>query len=359
MNKEMIGRSALSRRSFLSGVLVAGGAGAATFVLAGCAPTDKPDNGGGGGDKMKTIDGRYMTAFGLNLSFVEVLVAKEQGFFDDQKLNLDIKGGSGTATAIQAVLGNSVDVSRTAAINAIIARANEDAPLISIGTVRQQSQFDVCSLADKPIKSPKEMAGKTVGVVSAGGSTENLLNMMLLNAGVELDSVKRPITGVGTAAYELAKKGEIDAWISVDTDRQTINDELGPVYYFNTDEFAKVPSDTYNVSQQMIESKSDMPVRFLAGVIQAMQFASDKKNWPQVVKDLQVYAPDTDTEQSMKSMPILIEGWKAPDGKFLLLDDAAWKSGQQLMVKAGIVKKAAPLDELIYHKYLDEARKRV
>lgn len=356
---EKFGQTALSRRSLLGGMITIGGLGA-TLVLSGCAPDSKPgggDNGGGSTDKV--LDGRYMTALGLNLSFVETMVAKERGFFDKFNVKMDIRGGSGTSTAIQAVLSDSVDISRTNAINAIIARANENAPLVSIGTVRQRSQFDVVSLASKPIKNPKELAGKTVGVVSAGGSTENLLDMMLLGAGVDPASVKRPITGVGTAAYELAKKGAVDAWISVDTDRKTINDELGEVSYFNSDKYVKLPSDTYNVSQKMIDSGSDMPTRFLAGVLTAMEYMTDEANWPQVIKDLQVYAPDVNTELSMKSMPLLVEGYKGDTGKFLELNDDTWKSGQDLMVKAGLVKQAVPLDALVYHGYLDEARKMI
>lgn len=352
----------ISRRSLLGGgaamaTLIATGAGA-TLLLSGCSAEPEkaktPATPGG----LKPVSGRYMTALGINLSFVEVIVAKERGFFKDLELDLDIKGGQGTAPAIQAVLGNSVDLSRTAAINAIIAAANEGAPLVSIGTVRQKSQFDVCSLASSPIKNPGELKGKTVGVVSAGGSTENLLDIMLIGAGVDRASVKRPITGVGTAAYELAKNGQIDAWISVDTDRRTINDELGKLYYFNSDDFAKIPSDTYNVSQATIDSGSDMPARFLAGVLKAMEYASDKANWPQVVKDLQVYTPDTDTKSSLASMPILVEGWtSAGMDKLLQLDEKAWKGGQDLLVEAGVVKKAISMDKLIYPKYLDDARK--
>lgn len=352
----------VSRRSFLSGgagiaTLFATGAGA-TLLLSGCAPQSSPAPAASQPGGLSPVTGSYMTAFGLNLSFVEVLVAQERGYFKDLGLSLDIKGGQGTAPAIQAVLGGSVTISRTAAINAIVAAANEDAPLRTIGTVRQKSQFDVCSLAGKPIKNPSELQGKTVGVVSAGGSTENLLNIMLLGADVPLDSVKRPITGVGTAAYELAKNGQIDAWISVDTDRRQINDELGALYYFNSDDFAKIPSDTYNVSQATIDSGSEMPTRFLAGVLQAMTFAADKSNWPQVVKDLQVYSPDTPTDSSLASMPILVDGWtSAGMDKLLQLDEAAWKTGQDLLVKGGIVKKAASMEKLIYTKYLEDARK--
>ncbi len=349
-------QTALSRRAFLGGTLIATGTGAA-FILSGCA-APAPQNPGT--SKPETLSGTYMTAFGISLSFVEVLVAKEQGFFDEQGLNLDIKGGTGTASAIQGVLSNAVDLSRTAGVNAIIACANEGAPLLSIATVRQRSQFDLVSLADKPIKSPAELAGKTVGVVSAGGSTENLLDMMLVGAGVDRASVSRPITGVGTAAYELARKGEVDAWISVDTDRQLINDELGAVYYFNSDDYAKVPSDTYNLSSKLLDSDSDMPTRFLAGVLQAMEFASKPDNYEQVVKDLQVYTPDADTEQSLAAMPLLVEGWTAGGkNEFLALDDDAWLSGQDLMKKTGLIDQTVGIDKLITHEYLDAARKLV
>lgn len=349
----------VTRRSFLTttagvATLLATGTGA-TLLVSGCAGASQT---GGKPDANGTVSGKYMTALGINLSFVEVVVAKERGFFSQLGLELDIKGGQGTAPAIQAVLGNSVDVSRTNAINAIVATANEGAPLLSIANVFQKSQFDLCSLADKPIKNPSELANKTVGIVSAGGATENLLDVMLIGAGVDRKSVKRPITGVGTAAYQLAKNGQIDAWISVDTDRRTINDELGKVYYFNTSQFAKIPGDTYNVSQRLIDSGSDMPTKFLAGVLKAMAYATDQANWGQVVKDLQVYTPQTDTKASLASMPVLVEDWNSsgPD-KRLQLDEGLWKSGQDALVQAGVVKKAVGLEKLLYQKYLSDARK--
>jgi NitT/TauT family transport system substrate-binding protein len=356
MKLEKYSKSQLSRRAFLGGTLIATGAGAA-FVLAGCAPQqqgEKPTNSGA--PSLTPVNGVYMTALGINLSFVEVLVAKERGYFDEFGLNLDIKGGTGTASAIQAVLSNSVDFSRTAGVNAIIAAANEDAPLVAIATVRQRSQFDLVSLAEKPIKHPRDLAGKTVGVVSAGGSTENLLDMMLLSAGVDGSTVSRPITGVGTAAYELARAGQVDAWISVDTDRMIINDQMGPVHYFNSDEYAKVPSDTYNISAELLKSDSDKPARFLAGVYKAMEFASKPANHGQVVDDLLKYTPDTDRKRSLATLPALVDGWTASGTrKFLELDDAGWLSGQDLMLEAGLITKTVGIEKLVTHKYLDAA----
>ncbi len=355
----------ISRRSLLTGgagiaTLIATGTGA-TLLLSGCAPqaptTSSPGKTPGA---LKPETASYMTSFGFIASFGEVMMAAQEGFFKDFDLDLTIKGGQGTATAIQAVLGNSVEIARTNGINAIVAVANEGTPLLTIAEVFQQSQFDLCSLADKPINSPADLKGKTVGIVSAGGATENLLNLMLVSANVDRASVKRPITGVGTAAYQLAKDGKIDAWISVDADRKTINDKLGKINFFPTSDYAKVPGDTYNISQQLIDSGSDVPTRFLAGVLKAMKWGSDQANWPKAVKDILFYNPSANAEDTLAGMPVIVDDWTAGGkNQFLQLNESLWTGGQDLLAQAGLIKKAASLDKLIYSKYLDDARKMV
>ncbi|MET7707761.1 ABC transporter substrate-binding protein [Micromonospora sp. NPDC005413] len=345
----------VSRRSFLRAGTTAGlllpSAGGMTLLLTGCGGDDNKVNADG------SISGSYMTASGMTLSFVETMVAKERGFFAEYGVNLDIKGGQGTATAIQAVLGGSADLTRANGINAIIAVANEQAPFISIASVRQKSQFEVVSLPNSPIRNPAELAGRTCGIVSTGGATENLLDVMLINAGVNPKSVKRPVTGVGTAAYELARKGDVNAWVCVNTDRATIQKEIGEVVFFNTDDFAPMPSDSYNTSSKMVESGSDMPVKFLAGVLKAIDYASKEENWDQVVNDLRKYNPEADPAQARAELPLLVESWLAagPD-KALQMNDQTWLNGQESLIKAKLVKSAAPIEKLINPDYLERAR---
>ena len=351
-NLDALSKAALSRRSLLRFGTLLPAAGGLTMLLAGCSDDNATPSSDGG----KT-NGTYMTASGMTLSFVETMVAKERGFFDQVGLNLTIKGGQGTSTALQAVLGGSAHVTRANAINAIIAVANEQAPLVTIATVRQKSQFEIVSMPDKAIRAPGDLKGKTCGIVSAGGATENLLDIMLISAGIDPKSVKRPVTGTGTAAYEMARNGAVDAWVCVDTDRATIEREIGKVYYFSVDEFATMPSDSYNTTQQMIESGSDMPARFLAGVLKAMEYASKEENWPQVVEDLRKYNPEVNADQAIKEMPLLVQTWQASGSdKLLELDREVWTKGQEGLVKAGLVKTPAPLDKLIYPAYLEKAR---
>jgi NitT/TauT family transport system substrate-binding protein len=267
--------------------------------------------------------------------------------------------GQGTATALQGLLARSAEITRASPINTMIASANEDAPIRSIGTVRQKSQFELVSLASAPIKTPEELEGKVCGIVSAGGATENLLDLMLLKAGVEPTSVQRPITGVGGAAYELARDGQIDAWISVDRDRAQIErEDPDALFYFTTDEYATVPSDSYAVSQATIDSGTDMPARFLAGVMAAIRFAADEANWDQVIKDLQKYNNELDRDEALLEMPLLVESWMAAgEDKILSLDEETWKEGMAGLAKAGLAEQSVGLDKLIYTGYYEQALK--
>ncbi len=350
----------LNRRNFLraTGIIIPSVIGLG--ALAACGSDDNgSSSGGGSGSGSGSASGRYMTALGFTMSFVETLVAKERGFFDDFGVRMDIQGGQGTATTLQALLGRSSDITRANPINTIIAAANEEAPIRSIGTIRQKSQFDVVSLASKPIESPEDLEGKVCGVVSAGGAADNLLDLMLIKAGVDPSSVERPITGVGGAAYELARNGQIDAWVSVDTDRAAIErSDPDALAYFNTGEYAIVPSDSYAVTQATIDSGTDMPARFLAGVMAAIEYAADEANWDQVVTDLQKYNNEIDRELALQELPLMVESWEARGkDKILSLDEDTWTEGMKGLEAAGLAERTVELDKLIYTGYYEQALK--
>ncbi|MFA9432044.1 ABC transporter substrate-binding protein [Egicoccus sp. AB-alg2] len=363
------GPANISRRSFLRGSaatmmvpLVGGGLGA---LLSACSDGQaQPAANGTEGEAANgsdTLSGRYMTALGFSLSFIETVIAKEQGFFDEQGLFLEILGGQGTATALQSVLGGTTQLSRANAINGIIAIANEQAPIINIGTVRQRGQFELVSLPDSPINSPDDLSeGLTIGIVSAAGATENLLDLILSNQGIDLGSIQRPVTGVGPAGYELARDGSVDAWISVNTDRQTLEDDGNDLVSFNIYDHVDLPSDTYCCALELVENDDDRPARFLAGVLQAMDWATDESNWEQAVEHLRVYNNEIDTEAALVEFPLMVEDWNAngEDGRLALVEQK-WSGGQEALTSVGLVNETVELDKLIYPDYLEQARERI
>lgn len=362
----------LSRRTFLGGAARAGillplATGGIAAVLSACADEtgSNPDstNAAPTGGERSLVGARYMTAFGFDPGFMETMIAQQQGFFEEEGVYVEVLGGSGTATALQGVLGGSTHFSRANAINTMVAIANENAPIVNIATVRQRGQFELASLAESPINSPDEIRpGMKIGIVSPGGSTENLIDILLIQRGIELTQVSKPIVGTGPAGFEIARKGEVDAWVVVDTDRLAIQREAGEdaLVHFSLYDHVTLPSDSFNASLELVQSEDDRAVRFLAGVLRAIEWASDEANWEAAVEAVAFYNPDTDRESVLAQMPLIVDDWLAsgPEGVLELQQDV-WEEGQANLEAAGILEQTVELDKLIYPEFLKEAKRRI
>src|SRR5271156_4420537 len=125
----------------------------------------------------------YLTPFGYLMGFTETMYAETGGFFAKHDLDVDIRGGRGSAMAVQQIAAGNVLISRTGGTDMIKAVA-KDPNIVAFAEVFQRDIFFVISAADKPLTEPRQFAGKTIGVVSVGGATENILNMMLAKEGI-------------------------------------------------------------------------------------------------------------------------------------------------------------------------------
>lgn len=350
MNTESLDRRAFLSRAGAAALLVPTVGGLS--LLTGCAGDPRTRGGIGEGKSLK-----ISTALGFADSFLETYVASVQGFWAKRGLDVTIQGGQGTASALQSVLGGSAGLSRIGAITAIVAAADRGAEVVGIGTVYQRSQFTLASLAERPISDPAQLAGKRVGVVSSAGTTENLLDVMLAKAGVDRESVKRPVTGIGPAAYQLAKDGKIDAWIMLDTDVANLRRKGSKIEAINTDDVGRVPSDTYTVRRADLAGNADKLAAFLGGILEALEFAADEKNFDKVVAAVHRYNKDITPEKLKIRLPLEIERWQAagPD-KLLQIDPAAWNAGITNLNKAGLIKNRPTVEKLTDTKPLQKAK---
>ena len=124
----------------------------------------------------------YLTPFGYLMGFAETMYAQTGGFFAKHGLDVDIQGGRGSAMAVQQISAGNVLISRTGGTDMIKAAA-KDPNIVAFAEIYQRDLFYVISSEQKPLTEPKQFAGKTIGIVSKGGATENILNMMLAKGG--------------------------------------------------------------------------------------------------------------------------------------------------------------------------------
>lgn len=184
------------RRTFL------GGSAAATALL--CA---------GGTATAQDTSFRFITPFSFSLSFAAVLYADAAGYYVDEGLTMQLQAAKGAAMAAQMVLADQMDVGRTGGTNFIVSRVDNAAPLVSIATIAQLSPFFIISSDESPVTGVADLAGRTVGMASLGGSMEGTLDLMLRSSGQSPTSVNKVKVADSAASFALIEAGRAGAFI--------------------------------------------------------------------------------------------------------------------------------------------------
>jgi NitT/TauT family transport system substrate-binding protein len=212
----------------------------------------------------------FMTPFGFIPDFLEMMNMVSGGFLAHEGFVPTLLGGHGTATAIQQLVSGATAFVRMTAIDEFVAVA-KGAPLVCVSTLYQGSNFHLISAKDKPVASAADLKGKTVGIVSVGGSTEQLLDIMLRAAGVAKADVTTQVVGNSPGVMQFVRQGRVDCFINSLGVVVALQQAGEPMLNWPTDRYAPMPSQIYVTTHDLTEKRPNTVVRFL----KALKAATD------------------------------------------------------------------------------------
>lgn len=285
----------------------------------------------------------YLTPFGYIIAFSETMYADTGGFFAKRGLNVKIEGGRGSAMAVQQVTAGNALISRTGGTDLIKAYAANPS-IVAVAEIYQRDTFYVISATDKPITKPEDMPGKTIGIVSAGGATENLLDMMLAARDVPKADVMRQVVGNAPAAFELVKQGRIAGFIATNDTAFQLKVDNQPATAWSTDTFAPCPGQVYMTSKAQLEKSRDLIAKFLGGVHDTLGAMSAASDLTPIVDSMMKKYEVFEAKRPDKGLSVLqnsVTNYKAPYNDKLASKPEVWKSAYALMLKAGLITATA------------------
>jgi NitT/TauT family transport system substrate-binding protein len=204
----------------------------------------------------------FMTPFGFIPDFLEMMNMVSGGFLAREGFAPTLRGGHGTATAIQQLVSGAAAFVRMTAIDEFVAVA-KGAPLVCVSTLYQGSNFHVISAQDKPVASAADLKGKTVGIVSVGGSTEQLLDIMLREAGLTKADVATQVVGNSPGVMQFVRQGRVDCFINSLGVVVALRTADEPIVDWPTDRYAPMPSQIYVTTRELTEKSPQTVTRFL------------------------------------------------------------------------------------------------
>ncbi|NNM71435.1 ABC transporter substrate-binding protein [Enterovirga aerilata] len=281
----------------------------------------------------------YLTPFGFLIDYAETMYGTSGGFFAKQGLDLVNEGGKGSAFGIQQLTAGNVLISRTGGTDLLKAYVR-DPQLIAIAGVYPKDLFWVISHRDKPIQGSADLAGKTVGVISVGGATENLLDMMLAKASIPKSSVSREAAGNAPSAFELVKAGRLSGYIATHLTVHRLRSAGQPIHAWCIDEVAPSPGDLYVTTKRTVEERPETLVRFLRGVDATLAAIGATADTPALIASMsKLYdIPETKSpDRGVASLDFARTNFAAVHRAKLAVAPATFVSARDLMVAAGII----------------------
>ena len=147
------------------------------------------------------------------------IIAEKKGICDKYNFKCETKAINTGPLAMQALVGNSVDVALTGT-DAAVSNAAEGGGLLIVATLRQGNPFSVTVRSDVPMphkamgypEAMQDFNGKKIGVTGRGAAVENHFNALLTGAGLQPGDVTFvAVGGPGTAYQALTVGKQIDA----------------------------------------------------------------------------------------------------------------------------------------------------
>lgn len=299
-----------------------------------------------------------MTPFGFISDFIDMMNAISGGHLAKQGLDAKLIGGQGTAQAGQQLVAGSVQLVRASGIDQMRVVAQAGVPLVAVSTLYQSSNFYIVSPKEKPITSADQLKGKTVGLVSVGGTTEVFVTLILNKVGLTKDDVKFETTGNSPAAFDMARQGRVDCFIASINVVMTLEKMNAAMEVWNTDRYVHVPGQCYVTSRQLIEQRPQTIQKIVNGLkASVMEMMSSPLGpiFDRAIKDFDI--PGIKDKETL----VRIENtsrerfWLAEGPENLMRNvPRIWKEGVDAMRAAGIAKLDDP--ELLYtNAFMDKS----
>lgn len=321
----MTSQAPLDRRRFLS-LSVLGGAsligGPALLSACGGSSGSGGSSASGGGAQARSLN--VQLGWIANVENAGEFVADEKGYYEDEELSVMLTPGGPGAILEPTVASGAALVGLSSADT--IAQANaEGAGLKIVGVTLQKNPSAVMSLASNPIRTPKDLEGKKLGLQQ---SADLIYDAFFLKAGVDSSLVTRIPVQFDPAPLVA---GEVDAFASFQTNQPIALASQGveTVTFLLADSGYNLFADAFFVTEDTLadDDARETVIRFLRATRRGWEDSlADPGAAAKIVVDTFGAELELDLEGQTATMEAFVPLIQTPDiadkGLFWMTDEA-------------------------------------
>src|SRR5262245_61582861 len=322
------------------------GAAATGFAAANLLPS-----GGFAQAKTQTVNLQLGWLAGNNQ--IGEIAAKYMGFFEEEKLNIAIQPGGPSIDGVAIVASGRHEIGQVSSSPSLMLAVSQKIPVMCFATGLQQHPYAYFSLPKKPVKTPKDLVGKKVGIQA---TAKVLLNALMKKHGIAEKDIEIVIIGSEMTPILTGQTDVVSGWITNTTTLKPLGPDRIDLRLW--DAGVRLYALPYYATKDTIEKQAEMLTAFTRAVSKGGEYAlknTDKtvdaliKEYPNLKRDDEVEG-STELLKFAFSANTKANGWGA-------FDPAIWAEQIKLYDDLKQFSAGAPkLEDVITTKILDATK---
>lgn len=286
-----------------------------------------------------------------NTNHTGIYVAKENGYFEEQGLDVEIllPGEAGTNQLISA---RTADFGVSYQESITQARA-EGLPVVSIAAVLQHNTAGYASPVDKDITEPADFEGKKFGAYGSDLERAMMKTIMEQN-GADIDQVEFITTG--DSDFFVAVKRDVDfslvfqGWTGIEAE---IRDEpMNMVYLVDFSEKLDFYTPVLATSEELIENDPETVKAFVHAAVKGYEYAIEHPTEAAAI--LLDHEPDLDPDLVNRSQEWISPRYQDDADQWGIQELARWENFAEFMLENNIIDEPLDIDKAFTNEFLPE-----
>jgi NitT/TauT family transport system substrate-binding protein len=276
--------------------------------------------------------------------------AKQLGYYEQEGIDLRFQARGPSIDGVAIVASGRFEVGQVSSSPSLMLAVSQDIPIRCFAVGAQQHPYTFFSLKKNPVRAPKDLVGKKVGIQATGVI---LLRALLAENKIAESDVKIITMGADMSPLMTGQVDVVTGWLTNTTALNVIGDQRVDMRLW--DSGVRLYALPYYATVQTLKTKADVLARFVRATGKGWQFAYDNRE--KAVDLLIKEFPNLDRKDELAAADVMLgfvfnantkaNGWGAMDAQI-------WKGQIEQYAALGQFSKRVPsVDEVMTLQVLE------
>jgi NitT/TauT family transport system substrate-binding protein len=272
--------------------------------------------------------------------------AKALGYYAREGIELRFQAGGPNIDGVAVVAAGRFEIGQVSSSPSLMLAASQDIPVVCFAAGAQEHPYAFFSLPKNPVRAPKDLIGKKVGIQATGII---LLRALLAKNGIPEKDVQIIPIGADMSPVLTGQVDAVTGWLTNTTALKVFGGQYVAMRLWDTG--VKLYALPYYATATTIKTRADALAGFLRATAAGWAFAHAPANRDKAVEFLVKEFPNLNATDEREALDVMLkfsfsprtaaEGWGT-------MEPAVWQDQISLYADLGQFSKRVPkLEEVM------------